>query len=132
MALGLEGGCKGQGPGAEQNHTTYGTQIRLSLRLGGLPGAQEPQRSKFSGSVRPLATAQGSPLRCKILAELMTASGHLHALPRRIISVRFTPVSGIDSRSQALPGRANKRHSGSVCKSHSIPAQMSISGVVSG
>jgi hypothetical protein len=30
----------------------------------------------------------------------------LHALPRRSISVRFTPVSGIDSRSQALPGRA--------------------------
>jgi hypothetical protein len=33
----------------------------------------------------------------------------LHALPRRSIAVCFTPVSGIDSRSQALPGRANSR-----------------------
>jgi hypothetical protein len=32
--------------------------------------------------------------------------GHFHALPHRSIAVRFTPVSGIDSRSQALPGRA--------------------------
>jgi hypothetical protein len=32
--------------------------------------------------------------------------GHLHALPRRSVAVRFTPVSGIDSRSQALPSRA--------------------------
>src|ERR1700724_2557937 len=31
----------------------------------------------------------------------------LHALPRRSIAVCFTPVSGIDSRSQALPGRAD-------------------------
>jgi hypothetical protein len=36
----------------------------------------------------------------------MSASDHLHALPRRSISVRFTPVSGIESRSQALPSRA--------------------------
>jgi putative ABC transport system substrate-binding protein len=28
-------------------------------------------------------------------------------IPRCSIAVRFTPVSGIDSRSQALPGRAN-------------------------
>jgi hypothetical protein len=28
------------------------------------------------------------------------------ALQRRSIAVRFTPVSGIDSRSQALPSRA--------------------------
>ena len=33
-----------------------------------------------------------------------------HALPRRSNAVRFTPVSGIDSRSQALPSRANNRH----------------------
>jgi hypothetical protein len=32
--------------------------------------------------------------------------GQLHALPRRSIAVCFTPVSGIDSRSQALPSRA--------------------------
>src|ERR1700719_1222670 len=31
----------------------------------------------------------------------------LHPLPRRSIAVCFTPVSGIDSRSQALPGRAD-------------------------
>ena len=31
-------------------------------------------------------------------------------LPRRSISVRFTPVSGIDWRSKALPGRANCGH----------------------
>jgi hypothetical protein len=37
---------------------------------------------------------------------VMTASGQWHALPHRSISVRFTPVSGIDSRSQALPSRA--------------------------
>ena len=37
----------------------------------------------------------------------MSASDHLHALPRRSIAVCFTPVSGIDSRSQALPGRAD-------------------------
>jgi hypothetical protein len=36
----------------------------------------------------------------------MTAWGHLHALPRRSIAVRFTSVSGIDSRSQGLPSRA--------------------------
>jgi hypothetical protein len=39
----------------------------------------------------------------------MTGVGHLHVLPRRSIAVRFTPVSGIDSRSQALPGRAKPR-----------------------
>jgi hypothetical protein len=32
--------------------------------------------------------------------------GQLFALPRCSIAVRFTPVSGIDSRSQALPSRA--------------------------
>jgi hypothetical protein len=32
--------------------------------------------------------------------------GQLHVLPRRSIAVRFTPVSGIDLRTQALPGRA--------------------------
>ena len=31
----------------------------------------------------------------------------MHALPRRSIVGCFTPLSGIDSRSQALPGRAN-------------------------
>jgi hypothetical protein len=36
----------------------------------------------------------------------MTAVGQWHALPRRSIAVRFTPVSGINSLSQALPGRA--------------------------
>src|ERR1700738_92871 len=36
----------------------------------------------------------------------MTEMGQWHALPRRSIAVRFTPVSGIDSRSQGLPGRA--------------------------
>jgi hypothetical protein len=37
----------------------------------------------------------------------MPASGQWHALPRRSIAVCFTPVSGIDSRSQALPSRAD-------------------------
>jgi hypothetical protein len=37
----------------------------------------------------------------------MSAWGQKHALPRRCIAVRFTPVSGIDSRSQGLPSRAN-------------------------
>ena len=36
----------------------------------------------------------------------MSESGQLFALPHRSIAVRFTPVSGIDSRSQALPSRA--------------------------
>jgi hypothetical protein len=45
-------------------------------------------------------------LRCGISNRLMTAGGQWHALPRCSIAVRFTPVSGIDSRSQALPGRA--------------------------
>jgi hypothetical protein len=40
----------------------------------------------------------------------MSLMGQLHALPRRSIAVRFTPVSGIDSRSQALPSRAKSRH----------------------
>src|ERR1700730_1189456 len=39
----------------------------------------------------------------------MSALGQLHALPRRSIAVCFTPVSGIDSRSQGLPSRANSR-----------------------
>jgi hypothetical protein len=33
-------------------------------------------------------------------------STRLHTLPHRSIAVCFTPVSGIDSRSQALPSRA--------------------------
>jgi hypothetical protein len=49
-------------------------------------------------------------LRCGTSAWLMTAWGQLHALPRRSIAVRFTPVSGIDSRSQALPGCAISQH----------------------
>jgi hypothetical protein len=36
----------------------------------------------------------------------MTGLGQNLRLPHRTIAVRFTPVSGIDSRSQALPGRA--------------------------
>jgi hypothetical protein len=40
----------------------------------------------------------------------MSLEGQLHALPRSSIAVRFTPVSGIDSRSQALPSRARSRH----------------------
>src|SRR6202011_1538038 len=40
----------------------------------------------------------------------LTATGQKHALPRRSIAVCFTPVSGIDSRSQALPSRANCGH----------------------
>jgi hypothetical protein len=39
----------------------------------------------------------------------MTAWGQWHALPHRSIAVRFTPVSGINSRSQALPSRAKRR-----------------------
>jgi hypothetical protein len=39
-----------------------------------------------------------------------SAAGQLPALPRRSIAVCFTPVSGIDSRSQALPDRANSDH----------------------
>ena len=38
-----------------------------------------------------------------------SAPGQKPALPCRSIAVRFTPVSGIDSRSQALPGRAIRR-----------------------
>src|ERR1700732_3811415 len=34
------------------------------------------------------------------------SQGHLAALPLCSIAVRFTPVSGIDSRSQALPSRS--------------------------
>src|ERR1700730_5216094 len=41
---------------------------------------------------------------------VMSGRGPLHALPRRSIADRFTPVSGIDSRSQALQSRANSRH----------------------
>jgi molybdate transport system substrate-binding protein len=41
-----------------------------------------------------------------IFARVISAWGQLHAFPRRSIAVCFTPVSGIDSRSQALPGRA--------------------------
>jgi hypothetical protein len=36
----------------------------------------------------------------------MSQLGQLHALPHCNIAVCFTPVSGIDSRSQALPSRA--------------------------
>jgi hypothetical protein len=43
----------------------------------------------------------------------MTATGHLSPLPRRSIAVRFAPVSGIDSRSQALPSRATSGPSAS-------------------
>jgi hypothetical protein len=39
----------------------------------------------------------------------MSLMGHFAALPLCSIAVRFTPVSGIDSRSQVLPGRANSR-----------------------
>jgi hypothetical protein len=53
------------------------------------------------------STAVKGPLHCGISIRLMSARGQWHALPRRSISVRFTPVSGIDSRSQALPSRAN-------------------------
>jgi hypothetical protein len=40
------------------------------------------------------------------IARSTSAVGQLHALPHRSIAVRFTPVSGIDSRSQGLPSRA--------------------------
>src|ERR1700732_3958416 len=36
----------------------------------------------------------------------MSQMGRSHALPRHGIAVCFTPVSGIDSRNQALPSRA--------------------------
>jgi hypothetical protein len=47
------------------------------------------------------------PPQCNISTRLMPAWGHFSPLPRRSIAVCFTPVSGIDSRSQALPGRAD-------------------------
>jgi hypothetical protein len=37
---------------------------------------------------------------------LLTALGQNLRLPHRTIGIRFTPDSGIDSRSQALPSRA--------------------------
>jgi hypothetical protein len=45
-------------------------------------------------------------LQCGILDPPMATMGQLHALPHRNIAVCFTPVSGIDSCSQGLPGRA--------------------------
>jgi hypothetical protein len=46
-------------------------------------------------------------LRVGLPHQPMSQLGQWHALPRRSIAVRFTPVSGIDSRSQGLPSRAN-------------------------
>jgi hypothetical protein len=45
--------------------------------------------------------------RCESPEPLRSELGQWHALPRRSIAVRFTPVSGIHSRSQGLPSRAN-------------------------
>jgi hypothetical protein len=45
-------------------------------------------------------------LRC-CTATCMTGLGQWQVLPRRNIDGRFTPVSGIDSRGQTLPSRAN-------------------------
>jgi hypothetical protein len=64
----------------------------------------------------------------------MTASGQLHALPRCSIAVRFTPVSGIDSRSQALPGRATTgreqmQQASGQGQSYSINAVEAITGL---
>ena len=49
-------------------------------------------------------------LRCSEVSRPMSLVGQSHALPRRSIAVRFTPVSGIDSRSQGLLSRANSEH----------------------
>src|ERR1700730_5741510 len=64
--------------------------------LGSMPPVPDPNDS----------TAVRGPLHCGISIRLTSAQGHLHALPRRSIAVRFTPVSGIESRSQGLPSRA--------------------------
>jgi hypothetical protein len=49
---------------------------------------------------------QGQCCDAESLSRPMAATGQLFALPHRSIAVRFTPVSGIDSRSQVLPSRA--------------------------
>src|SRR6202048_5267378 len=55
--------------------------------------------------------ARWSILRSSNSEPRMSLVDQLHALPRRSIAVCFTPVSGIDSRSQALPGRAKSGYS---------------------
>src|SRR3984893_12500317 len=49
---------------------------------------------------------RGAVVHHRNFGHLISATGHFAALPRCSIAVRFTPVSGIDSRSQALPSRA--------------------------
>ena len=41
---------------------------------------------------------------------LLSELGQLPAFPPRSVAVRFTPVSGIDSRSQGFPSRAKSGH----------------------
>jgi hypothetical protein len=56
---------------------------------------------------RGLDEAQRARPQCTIPAPLRSEMGQLHVLPRRSIAVRFAPISGSGSRSQALPGRAD-------------------------
>jgi hypothetical protein len=85
----------------------------------GLPAVMSARVCNADHQIRNLRPEKWSSMvvvRCGNPEPRMSAQDHLHALPRRSIAVRFIPVSGIDSRSQALPSRAK-----ALCKPcHSI------------
>ena len=72
------------------------------------PGICPGLRKAVGSALRPkvACTGAGTPLHCGISVPSMSESGHFAALPQCSIAVCFTPVSGIDSRSQGLPSRA--------------------------